>query len=224
MKYKFEYNLDSILSRLLYGRILSPSSKLSTCGFSSGLLEPADFELHQIYQALEVIANEMDFIQSTLYKNSLSFIDRNAHILYYDCTNFFFEIEQGEGLKQYGFSKDHKPNPIVQMGLFMDCDGIPLAFGITEGNKNEQLTLKPLEKKILADFNLSKIIVCTDAGLASKGNRLFNDKANRAFITTESIKKLKSFLKEWALDPDKWHLPGDERLGSNPSMQDLKTY
>lgn len=210
-KYKFEYNLDSILSRLLYGRILFPSSKLSTYELSSKLIEPPDFELHQIYRALEVIAKEADFIQSSLYQNSLSISRRNTSILYYDCTNYFFEIEQGEGLKQYGFAKDHKPNPVVQMGLFMDGDGIPLAFNITEGNKNEQLTLQPLERKILSDFKLSRFVVCTDAGLASKSNRKFNDRAGRAFITTQSIKKLKSFLKKWALDPKGWHMANDAK-------------
>ncbi|MDT3705021.1 MAG: hypothetical protein ROZ36_18940 [Thermincola sp.] len=100
-----------------------------------------------------------------------------------------FEIEQADGDKQYGPSKDHKPNPIIQMGLFMDGDGIPLAFSINRGNMNEQLTLKPLEKKIISDFELSKFIVCTDAGLASENNRKFNSKDERAFITTQSIKK-----------------------------------
>lgn len=205
-KYKFEFNLDSILSRLLYGRILFPSSKLSTYELSAELIEPPDFKLHHIYRALEVIAKETDFIQSTLYQNSLSLAKRNTSILYYDCTNYFFEIEQEEGLKQYGPAKDHKPNPIVQMGLFMDGNGIPLAFSITEGNKNEQLTLRPLEEKILSDFRLSKFIVCTDAGLASNSNRKFNDMGNRAFITTQSIKKLKTHLREWALEPEGWFL------------------
>ncbi len=211
-KYKFEYNLDSILSRLLYGRVLFPASKKSTYEFSFELLEPPDFDLHHIFRALEVIAKETDFIQSSLYQNSLSLSKRNTGILYYDCTNFFFEIEQEEGLKQYGFAKDHKPNPIVQMGLFMDGDGIPLAFSITEGNKNEQLTLKPLEEKILDDFKLSKFVVCTDAGLASNSNRKFNDRGGRAFITTQSLKKLKAHLKEWALNPEGWHLAGDAKI------------
>ncbi|MFY9415319.1 MAG: IS1634 family transposase [Tepidanaerobacteraceae bacterium] len=210
-KYRFEYNLDSIFSRLLYGRILFPSSKLSTYELSWKLIEPPDFKLHHVYRALEVIAKETDFIQASLYQNSLSVSKRNTGILYYDCTNYFFEIEQEDGLKQYGFSKDHKPNPIVQMGLFMDGDGIPLAFSITEGNKNEQLTLKPLEKKILSDFKLSKFIVCTDAGLASNCNRKFNDKKDRAFITTQSIKKLKGHLKKWCLDPTGWHLDKDTK-------------
>jgi transposase len=221
-KYKFEYNLDSILSRLLYGRILFPSSKLSTYELSSQLLEPPDFELHHIYRALEVIAKETDFIQSSLYQNSLALSRRNTGILYYDCTNYFFEIEQDEGLKQYGFAKDHKPNPIVQMGLFMDGDGIPLAFSITEGNKNEQLTLKPLEKKILSDFKLSKFVVCTDAGLASNGNRKFNDKWGRAFITTQSIKKLKAHLKEWALNPEGWHLADNAKAYNIRELDEKK--
>ncbi len=211
-KYKFTYNLDSILSRLIYGRILFPSSKLNTYQESKCLIEQPDFELQHVYRALEVIAKETDFIQSELYKNSLSIFKRNDHVLYYDCTNYFFEIEQEDGFKQYGPSKENKPNPIVGMGLFMDGDGIPLAFNIHSGNTNEQITLKPLEEKILKDFELSKFIVCTDAGLSSIENRRFNDKKDRAFITTQSVKKLKRYLKQWALDPTGWHLPGVNKL------------
>lgn len=221
-KYNFEYDLDSIFSRLLYGRIIFPSSKLSTYELSWELIEPPDFELHQIYRALEVIARETDFIQASLYQNSLKLSKRNTGILYYDCTNYFFEIEEEDGLKQYGYAKDHKPNPIVQMGLFMDGDGIPLAFSITEGNKNEQLTLKPLENKILSDFKLSRFIVCTDAGLASACNRKFNDKKDRAFITTQSIKKLKGYLKEWALDPKGWHLDDGSKTYDIRELDDIK--
>jgi hypothetical protein len=199
-KYRFEFNLDSILSRLVYGRIIFPSSKLATCQFSTKFIEQPDFELQHIYRALEVIAKETDFIQSSLYSNSLNILKRKTGVIYYDCTNYFFEIEQEDGIKQYGISKEHRPNPIVQMGIFMDGDGIPLAFCINAGNTNEQLTLQPMVKKILSDFELSKFIVCTDAGLASNANRKFNDKDDRAFITTQSIKKLKAYLKEWALD------------------------
>ena len=223
-KYKFDYNLDSILSRLLFGRILFPASKLSTCTLSKKFIEQPDFELHQIYRALEVIAKETDFIQASLYKNSLKLSKRNTDILYYDCTNYFFEIEEEEGLKQYGYAKDHKPNPIVQMGLFMDGNGIPLAFSITEGNVNEQVTLKPLEQKILSDFELSKFIVCTDAGLASAANRKFNDIGDRAFITTQSIKKLKDFLKEWALNPEGWHLDNKGKKDKKDKKDKDKVY
>lgn len=211
-KYKFTFNLDSILSRLIYGRILFPSSKLNTYQESKYLLEPPDFELQHVYRALEVIAKETDFIQAKLYENSLSALKRNDRILYYDCTNYFFEIEEENGLKQYGFGKDHKPNPIVGMGLFMDGDGIPLAFSIYSGNTNEQTTLKPLEEKIFKDFELSKFIVCTDAGLSGTENRKFNDKKGRAFITTQSVKKLKKHLKQWALDPNGWLLSGKNKL------------
>ena len=223
--YKFTFNLDSILSRLIYGRILYPSSKLNTYQESKKLLEQPAFEIHQVYRALEVIAKETDFIQSELYKNSLSVSKRNDRILYYDCTNYFFEIEQEEGLKQYGVGKDHKPNPIVEMGLFMDGDGIPLAFSIHSGNTNEQTTLKPLEEKILKDFELSKFIVCTDAGLSSSDNRKFNDKQGRAFITTQSVKKLKNHLKEWALNPTGWHLSGSNKTYDISIIgRDEKTY
>ena len=210
-KYKFNYDLDNILSRLVYSRIIYPSSKLATFELSKKYIEQPNFELHDIYRALEVIAKETDFIQSELYKNSLRVSKRNTKILYYDCTNYFFEIEQESGLRQYGPSKEHRPNPITQMGLFMDGDGIPLAFSITAGNINEQITLTPLEEKILEDFKLSKFIVCTDAGLASIANRKFNDKDDRAFITTQSIKKLKKHLMDWALNPNGWYLSGDKK-------------
>ena len=204
--YKFTYNLDSILSRIIYGRILFPSSKLNTYQESKKLIEQPDFDLQHVYRALEVIAKETDFIQSELYKNSLTMAKRNSQVLYYDCTNYFFEIEEADGLKQYGVSKENRPNPLVQMGLFMDGDGIPLAFSIHSGNTNEQITLKPLEERILKDFELSKFVVCTDAGLSSNENRKFNDKQGRNFITTQSVKKLNQYLKQWALDPTGWHL------------------
>ena len=209
--YKFNYNLDSILSRLIYGRIIFPASKLATNDLSKEFIEQPNFELQHIYRALEVISKESDFIQSELYNNSLNVYNRKKSILYYDCTNYFFEIEQENGLKQYGVSKEHRPNPIVQMGLFMDSDGIPLAFCINKGNTNEQVTLKPLEEKIISDFKLSKFVVCTDAGLASTANRKFNNTKNRSFITTQSVKKLKKHLKEWALDPTGWRLRGSDK-------------
>lgn len=211
-KYKFDFDLDAILSRLIYSRILYPSSKRSTFELSKRFMEDPKFELHHIYRALEVLAKESDVIQSSLYTNSLKLSNRNTGILYYDCTNYFFEIEEASGDKQYGVGKDHKPNPIVQMGLFMDGDGIPLAFSMHPGNLNEQLTLKPLEKRIIADFKLAKFVVCTDAGLSSLENRKFNDLQQRAFVTTQSIKKLKDHLKEWALDPTGWKCSGSSQI------------
>lgn len=213
-RYKFDYDLNSILSRLIYSRIIFPSSKSATFELSKRFIEQPKFELHQIFRALDILAAENYFIQSSLYENSLKLSKRNDKILYYDCTNYFFEIEQEDvdGIRKYGVSKEHRPNPIVQMGLFMDGDGIPLAFNIDKGNTNEQKTLVPLEEKILADFNLSKFIVCTDAGLSSLANRKFNSKDERAYITTQSIKKLKEHLKDWALSKEGWSLQGKDKL------------
>lgn len=210
-KHGFKYNLNSILSRLIYARILYPASKKSTYEDSHKFIEQPDFELHQIYRALSVIAEESDYIQSTLFKNSMKLSKRKTGVIYYDCTNFYFEIEQAEDDKQYGVSKENRPLPIVEMGLFMDAEGIPLAFCINPGNQNEQLSLIPLEEKLLANFDMSRFVVCTDAGLSSTGNRKFNaDKdGNRAFVTTQSIKKLKKHLKDWTLDVTGWKLSGD---------------
>lgn len=210
-KHGFKYNLNSILSRLIYARILYPASKKSTYEDSHKFIEQPDFELHQIYRALSVIAEESDYIQSTLFKNSMKLSKRKTGVIYYDCTNFYFEIEQAEDDKQYGVSKENRPLPIVEMGLFMDAEGIPLAFCINPGNQNEQLSLIPLEEKLLANFDMSRFVVCTDAGLSSTGNRKFNaDKdGNRAFVTTQSIKKLKKYLKDWTLDVTGWKLSDD---------------
>lgn len=212
-KYQFKYNLNSILSNLIYARIIYPSSKLKSLELCKSFFEQPDFDYNHILRALEVISKEADFIQSQLYINSNKYFPRNNRILYYDCTNFFFEIEQEDDLRKYGKSKENRPNPIVQMGLFMDGDGIPLSFDITPGNTNEQVTLKPLEQKIIKDFNLADIVVCTDAGLASKANRKFNDTNTRKFITTQSIKQLKNFLKEEVLDlTNGWKLIGSDKV------------
>lgn len=128
-------------------RILHPSSKKGTFERANDLLEPRTVEPQHIYRVLNVLAEESDYIEEIVYTNSLDVVDRNQGVLYYDCTNFYFEIEEADGLKQYGMSKENRPNPIVQMGLFMDGNGIPLAFVINPGNQNEQPTLKPLEKK-----------------------------------------------------------------------------
>lgn len=207
-KYKFQYDLSQILSRMIYNRILSPSSKSACLEYSKTLLESSDFSLDDIYHSLDVIADESYNIQSDIYKFSKDIGKRNDAVVYYDCTNFFFEIEAESGIRKYGKSKEHRPNPIVQMGLMMDGDGIPLAMCIDEGNTNEQKTLIPLEKKIINDFNHSKFIICTDAGLSSVKNRKFNNTDERAFITVQSIKKMKAFQKEWALSHSGWKLPG----------------
>ena len=210
-RYKFTFDIDCILSRLLYGRILFPSSKLNTLKLSKTLLEQPNFELQHIYRALEIIAKESDFIQSQLYKNSLNISKRNDKVLYYDCTNYFFEIEEESGIRQYGPSKEHRPNPIVEMGLFMDGDGIPLAFSIHSGNTNEQKTLIPEENKIINKFKLNntKLILCTDAGLASDEIKKYNIKNGRGFVITQSLKKLKEEYKSQIFDKTNWRISND---------------
>ena len=216
-RHSFDYDLNSILSRLIYTRILYPSSKLSSFKLSERLLEQPSFELQHIYRALSVLAEENDFIQSELYKNSKKVIKRNTDVLYYDCTNYYFEIEMEDEFRKYGHSKEHKPNPVIGMGLFMDHDGIPLAFTTFPGS-TEQPTMLPLERKIISDFSVGNIIVCTDAGLASTDNRKFNDvqlggEAVRSFITVQSLKdkKIGKDLQSWALDTHGWYLPGSDK-------------
>lgn len=211
-RHNFSYDLNKILSLLIYMRILHPTSKKGTLERADELIESYKVEEQHMYRALDILAMESDFIEKTVYENSTSIIERKTELLYYDCTNFYFEIEEADGLKQYGLSKENRPNPIVQMGLFMDGSGLPLAFAIHPGNQNEQPTLKPLEKRILKDFKLSKFVVCTDAGLSSYENRLYNSMGNRAFITTQSIKKLRKHLKDWVLDTSGWRTVGSSKV------------
>lgn len=212
-RYKFEYDINAILSDLVYARILSPSSKLSSYTYCQQLLEPPKYALQDVYRALSVLANESDLIQEELYRNSNYVSPRNVSILYYDCTNYYFEIEEEDSIKRYGKSKEHRPNPIVTMGLFMDADGLPLAFDIFPGNQNEQTTLKPLETKIIRDYGCGgKFIFCSDSGLGSKSNRFFNSVADRSYIITQSLKKLKQEERECAMNPKQFKALGSERF------------
>lgn len=208
-RHDFKYSLDAILSDLVYARILDPASKLSSYEFCKTLLEPPRYELHDVYRALSVLAEEMDYIQAEVYRNSNLVISRNKRILYYDCTNYYFETEEEGGLSMFGKGKDHKPNPIVQMGMFMDGDGIPMAFSLFPGNQNEQPSLKPLEQEIIRNFGFGRFVVCTDGGLGSDDNRQFNDIGGRAFIVTQSLKKLRAAEREAAMDDRNWRRLSD---------------
>lgn len=211
-RHHYEYDLNAILSDLIYTRVLEPGSKRSSYAAAKKNLEPPTYEQHDIYRALSVLASECDLIQSEVYKNSKSVINRNDHILYYDCTNYYFEIEQEEGDKKYGKSKEHRPNPIIQMGLFTDGDGIPLAFSTFPGNQNEQKSLEPLEQKVIEEFGCEKFIFCSDSGLGSENNRLLNHTGNRAYIVTQSIKKLAAEYREAALNRKGFRRLSDNRL------------
>ena len=211
-RHHYEYDLNAILSDLIYTRVLEPGSKRSSYAAAKKFLEPPTYEQHDIYRALSVLASECDLIQSEVYKNSKSVISRNDHILYYDCTNYYFEIEQEEGDKKYGKSKEHRPNPIIQMGLFTDGDGIPLAFSTFPGNQNEQKSLEPLEQKVIEEFGCEKFIFCSDSGLGSENNRLLNHTGNRAYIVTQSIKKLAAEYREAALNRKGFRRLSDNRL------------
>ena len=211
-KYKFKYDINAILSDLIYARILEPCSKRSSYKVASEFLEKPSYELHDVYRALDVLGTECDLIQTEVYKNSHFLGKRNDKILYYDCSNYYFEIEEEDDFRRYGKSKENRPNPIVTMGLFMDADGLPLAFDIFPGNQNEQTTLKPLESKILQDFNCSEFIYCSDSGLGSSSNRRFNSLGNRAYIITHSLKKMKKEDREIALNPTQFRRVGSDQF------------
>ena len=218
---RFEYDLDAVLSRLVYGRVLEPGSKRATCEFAEELVEGPGFEPHHAYRALEVLAAESEAIQAAVYRAGEAEAHRRTGVLYYDCTNFFFETEAEDGFRMYGHSKQHQPLPLVQMGMLMDADGVPLAFDVQPGNESEQGTLTPLEEKVMADFGISRFVVCTDAGLSSLANRRFNSRGERHFVTAQSLKKLKAHLRKWALAGDGWRVAGSDELFDIGEVQAL---
>ena len=209
--YQFKFDLNEILSYLVFARIIYPSSKLETFKQCQNFIEQPKFKLHDEYRALSYIAKNIDFIQEQIFNNSKKVINRNSKVIYYDCTNYFFEIDNDDDLRKYGISKEHKPNPIVGMGLFMDGDGLPLSYNIYPGNMNEQKTLIPEENKIINKFKLNntKLILCTDAGLASDEIKKYNIKNGRGFVITQSLKKLKEEYKSQIFDKTNWRISND---------------
>ena len=222
-KYNFKYNLSDILEDLICTRIMFPSSKYSSYEEAHQFLRQPKYHLHDVYRALDIIQKEKETIEQWCYEKSLNIApNRNTKILYYDCTNYFFEIEledegdsdsDSKGLRKFGNNKENRPLPIVEMGMFIDGNGYPLAFNIDSGNTNEQITLRPLEKQIMKDFQLSKFLVCTDAGLGSFANRNFNNKGERTYIVTQSLKQLASEYQADAISNIGWHI-----IGSNKSV------
>ena len=198
-----KYDLNGILSMLIYTR--------SSLEDARKFFEQPECSLEQVYRALSLLAEEFNEIQADVYKRSLKLGKRNTQVVYYDLTNYFFEWEEEGGLVQFGHCKEGRPLPIVQMGLFMDHDGFPLAMCIEPGNKAETSTLKPMEQILKDKFGLSKLVVCTDGGLSSYENRKNDSVGDRSFITVQSLKKLKEYLQEWALDCRGWRTAGSDK-------------
>ena len=205
---KITFDCYTVTRFLIYARILDPGSKHSTWERLENYYEKPHFDYQHILRCMDVLYDSCEDYLKWLYEKSCSVVKRNTSVLYYDCTNFYFECEKeddivvdeitGEvmcGLRKYGVSKEHRPNPIVEMGLFMDKDGIPISMCLHPGNTNEQLTAVPLEKEILKMTDGAKFIYCADAGLGSYNIRKFNSMGGRAFIVTQSIKKLSDGLK-----------------------------
>lgn len=216
----FKYNLDEIVRQIVLGRILWPCSKLKTHKLSSKLALVKPVSLHQYYRSLIIISDNLEYVQQRLFHYTKDILNRDTSIIYYDCTNFFFESTRETELRKPGASKENRRTPIVQFGIFMDSDGLPLAFCVNPGNTNEQSTLAPLEKMIGEKMNIDEFIMCTDGGLSSFENRLENDSDKRKFITVQSVKTLpekgdkdrSAGMKTWALDPTGWRLPAEQSI------------
>ena len=215
---KITFDLGEIVRQIVMCRVLWPTSKLETWKLAQRLALVKPVGLHHIYRGLSVVSRNLDYLQERLFHYSKDVMRRNTSVVYYDCTNFFFESTMETDLRRPGASKENRRTPIVQMGIFMDADGLPLAFNINPGNTNEQVTLRPLEKLIGQRMGIEEFIMCTDAGLSSGANKLYNDTGGRHFITAQSVKTLPNsdktkrdpgLIKDWALADDGWHLPGD---------------
>ena len=210
-KYKFEFNLNEVLSNLVFSRIIYPSSKLKTYELSKNFIETPKYNLENLYRGLTYLNNELDYIQKEIYNNSMTIINRNTRIIYFDCTNYYFDINEEDSLRKYGKGKDGKAKPLVGMGLFMDGNGLPIAMNIYPGNENETKHLIPLQEKIEKDFNLKnkQTIICTDAAMCTDEIKKFNIKNGKSFVITQSIKKLKQEYKNEVFKDEDWRIVGD---------------
>lgn len=206
---KITFDPNFINRFLTCSRILRPGSKLDMHQHLENYYEQPEFDYVHILRTMDILEEHYDEYISHLFEKSRNIVKRNTSVCYYDCSNYYFEIETededymdevtGEvirGLRKYGPSKEHRPSPIVEMGLFMDSDGLPLSMCITSGSDNEQTTAIPLEKKLTQMFGKKKFIYCADAGLGSLHIRNFNSMGGRAFVVTQSIKKLSDTLKK----------------------------
>ena len=231
---KIAFNPNMINMVLTFSRILDPGSKMHTLKNLTGFYGDFDFSHQDILRFMDILEENYDEYISHLFESSNKVIKRNTSVCYFDCTNFYFEKESededvydeitGElikGLLKYGVSKEHRPNPIVQMGLFMDGDGIPLSMCINPGSDNESLCAVPAEKKMLKMFENQDIIYCSDAGLGYNDTRLFNDFGGRKFVVTQSIKKLNNILKQAVFNDYDYRFSQD---GKPASLETMKTF
>lgn len=234
---KNEFDPNLVNRFLSYSRILNPGSKLATQLRLHRYYEKPAFDYVHILRTMDIMENNYDEYITHLYEHSSSLLKRNTSVCFYDCTNYYFEIESpdddyvdevtGElvkGLRKYGYSKEHKPNPIVEMGLFMDGDGIPLSMCITSGSDNEQTTTIPLEQKLIKMFKGKKFIYCADAGLGSYHIRNFNSMGGRAFVVTQSLKKLSSTLKQAVFNDCDYRLLSSDEAVSLEQMKNFDKY
>ena len=210
-KYKFEFDLNEILSYLVFSRIIYPSSKLKTYELSKNFIETPKYNLENIYRGLTYINTEMKFIQKEIYNNSKSVVDRNTKIMYFDCTNYYFDINEETEFQKFGNGKDGKAKPLVGMGLFMDGNGLPIAMNVYPGNESETKFLIPLQEDIEKDFELEnkQTIICTDAAMCTDKIKKFNIKDGKAFVITQSIKKLKEEYQKEVFEDSNWRIIGD---------------
>ena len=210
-KHKFEFDLNEVLCNLVFSRIIYPSSKLKTYELSKNFIETPKYNLENLYRGLTYLNSDLDYIQKQLYSNSKSVVDRKTKIMYFDCTNYYFDINEETELQKYGHGKDGKAKPLVGMGLFMDGNGLPIAMNIFPGSDSETKQLIPLQKQIANDFDLEdkKTIICTDAAMCTDEIKQFNIKDGRSFVITQSIKKLKQIYKDEIFKDDNWRIVGD---------------
>ena len=231
---KITFDCYTIFRFLIYTRIMEPLSKYAMLDKLGNYYEKPDFDYQHILRFMDLLEEHYDDYLAWLYRQSDTIVKRDPSVLYYDCTNFYFECEQADdeivdevtgevmtGLRQYGISKEHRPNPIVEMGLFMDSRGIPITMCLHSGNTSEQLTAVPLEKEVLKMIPDAKFIYCADAGLGSYNIRKFNSMGGRAFIVTQSIKKLSDTLKQSVFNDYDYKLLSDN---SPVTIEDMKSF
>lgn len=221
---KFRYNTNSIMQLLVFARIIYPGSKLFAFNCKEAFFERFDFKLEEVYRSLSFFNEHKEALQLWMHERVLKKYSRDTSLVYYDLTNYYFETDQQDGFRMKGVCKEHRPDPIVQMGLFMDRNGIPVSYKLFAGNEADCMTLRPMISETARNYSLGRIIVVADKGVISSDNIWYTLSARNGYVFSYSVRKSDKAFKDYVLDQDgyRWNKDKTFKIKSRLEPRTIK--
>ena len=221
---KFRYNTNSIMQLLVFARIIYPGSKLFAFNCKEAFFERFDFKLEEVYRSLSFFSEHKEALQLWMHERVLKKYSRDTSLVYYDLTNYYFETDQQDGFRMKGVCKEHRPDPIVQMGLFMDRNGIPVSYKLFAGNEADCMTLRPMISETARNYSLGRIIVVADKGVISSDNIWYTLSARNGYVFSYSVRKSDKAFKDYVLDQDgyRWNKDKTFKIKSRLEPRTIK--